>query len=539
MRTRRLRVRLLLVLAFLSLGATLLGGAARANSPDPDRGTAGESTYKNPPSPICSTATSSAANVNTSCEPLRQNETAIAVNPRDPTNMIESSNDYQYRFSTGGSLTLTVYSRAHVTFDGGRTWTEYPIDFSGYTGTGDPSVAFDADGVAYLATLGSANSNNPDVVVSRSSDGGRTWSKPVRVASGSGNLSGTDTFQDHPVLTAWGHGNVLVTWISYLAGPHAVLRTVPMMDSLSRDDGVTWTAPASISGSAGFCSGLSSPTACDQTWGNSPSVSPSGRVLVAFQDTYDYGDGTTNHGRNKYLCVEVDPATGQRIGGPFLIGQAFDGINEQDYPLTPEPRQTLHDSEFRLLSQGNLTADPADPSGKHFAVVWFDDRSAPHPVDPNPYAAITDSDVIVSQTFDGGHTWTPPGAIRLSGDQFMPWAAYDPSGKLRIGFYDRSYDPANHVYGYTLATENAPETLSFSFAPAATALSDPTQGNRFPLGGATVDPSFPYPANFIGDYSGIAVTPGHVVASWTDLRENVCIAGRCGHGQNSYFATMP
>src|SRR5579885_1168505 len=35
-------------------------------------GTAGMSTYKNPPSPICATATSSAPNVNTDCEGTRR-----------------------------------------------------------------------------------------------------------------------------------------------------------------------------------------------------------------------------------------------------------------------------------------------------------------------------------------------------------------------------------------------------------------------------------------------------------------------------------
>ena len=64
----------------------------------------------------------------------------------------------------------------------------------------------------------------------------------------------------------------------------------------------------------------------------------------------------------------------------------------------------------------------------------------------------TNSDVIVSQSF----TAVPRGrttALTLAGDQFMPWGAYDTQGVLRIGTFDRSYDPANHEYGYTLATE--------------------------------------------------------------------------------------
>ena len=74
----------------------------------------GESTYKNPSSPICVTATSSAANVNTDCEGnAPHNETTIAVNPTNPLNMIGSANDYQLRLSPGGGINATAYSRAH------------------------------------------------------------------------------------------------------------------------------------------------------------------------------------------------------------------------------------------------------------------------------------------------------------------------------------------------------------------------------------------------------------------------------------------
>ena len=68
----------------------------------------------------------------------------------------------------------------------------------------------------------------------------------------------------------------------------------------------------------------------------------------------------------------------------------------------------------------------------------------PAPVDP--YAAATNSDVIVSQSFDRGRTWSAPFALRLDGDQFMPWGAFDRGGFLRIGFYDRQYDAANRRY---------------------------------------------------------------------------------------------
>src|SRR5512142_2649968 len=91
---------------------------------------------------ICSTGTSGAANVNTDCSPTvgPHNETSIAVNPANPLNMIGGANDYQLALNPGGHVTESVLSRAHVTFDGGKTWSEYPILFdSAYQATGDPA----------------------------------------------------------------------------------------------------------------------------------------------------------------------------------------------------------------------------------------------------------------------------------------------------------------------------------------------------------------------------------------------------------------
>jgi hypothetical protein len=114
---------------------------------------------------ICTTPTQTAANANTDCETTSvgpHNETSIAVNPTDPLNIIGGANDYQLGLNPGGHVTESILSRAHVTFDGGHTWSMFPIFSSAqYQGTGDPAVAFDADGRAYYATLASASWGRP------------------------------------------------------------------------------------------------------------------------------------------------------------------------------------------------------------------------------------------------------------------------------------------------------------------------------------------------------------------------------------------
>src|SRR5262249_3272942 len=141
-------------------------------------------------------------------------------------------------------------------------------------------------------------------------------------------------------------------------------------------------------------------------------------------------------------------------------------------------------------------------------------------------------------SFNSGQTWSAPSAIAVPNDQFMPWGAYDSSGHLRIGYFDRSYDPSNHSYGYTVATETTPGSLTFTTAQATTTLSNPTSGDRWFA--ATLDPGFPFATSFLGDYSNIAATPdGGVVAYWTDMRNQATFAGRTGQTEDAYFARLP
>ena len=506
-----------------------------------DGGSIDESQYKNPPSPICSTSSSSAANVDTDCENTvaPHNETTIAINPLNGLNQIAGANDYQTRpVGSSGAIQyyVTAFSRAHVTFDGGRTWTTYPIDFDGYDFTSDPAIAFDARGNAYYATVGfvygqGGGQTNPDVLVAQSRDGGETWSTPARVAAGIGSTAGVGVFNDKEYMTAWGDGNAIVTWTRFNQGTRGSYISSPIYDSVTHDGGATWSAPTEISGSSGFCIGGQGGNTCDQDQGSIPVVAADGSIYVTFLNGPSAFINPATQGRDQYLVVKIDPTTGSRIGGPFKVADLVDGFS--DYPTNILGESTYQDSQFRTWASGNIAADPTN--AQHLAVVWSDMRNSTLPAPASPYRAVTNSDVVISQSFDGGVTWSTPVAIATPGDQFMSWGAYDTSGKLRVGYFDRSYDPANHKYGYTLATEQKAGSLKFKFAQLTTALSDPTQGDRW-FSGSTPN----YAADFLGDYSGIATLPsGGVAAVWTDMRNSVCFTTRCGAGENVLYSTAP
>jgi hypothetical protein len=489
-------------------------------------GTPGAAQYKNPPSPICSTAPSSAANVATDCEGTApHNETTVAFNPTNALNVIASANDYQ--LANGGS-NETIFSRAHVSFDGGRSWTTYPVDFKGYVATGDPAVAFDATGRAYFSTLGfgfgqrSPTGRNADILVASSADGGRTWSTPARLANGTGSFGSVGIFNDKEYIAAWGNGNAIVTWSRFNDLQKGGYGGSPIYASVTHDGGKTWTDGVEISGSAAFCASFTA--GCDQDQNSTPVVAADGSIYVSFLTTRD-----NTNGRDAYAVVKVDPATGRRVAGPFKVVDLVDGVT--DYPHSVLGDTTYHDSMFRTWSAGNMTADPTN--ALHLAVSWSDMRNSTLTSD-DPYKTQTNSDVGVAESFNGGLTWTTK-ILAAAGDQFFPWAAFDPAGRLRVGYMDRSYDAANHKYGFTLATETQPGSLTFTTQQVTTALSDPTRANRW-FSGTTMNAAFPNPTSFIGDYNGIAAGPTGIASTWTDLRAQVSFAGRSGFGENAEFA---
>jgi hypothetical protein len=195
--------------------------------------------------------------------------------------------------------------------------------------------------------------------------------------------------------------------------------------------------------------------------------------------------------------------------------------------------QTYQDSQFRSWAVGNIAADPTN--AQHLAVIWSDMRNSTLPAPSDPYTAKTNSDIIVSQSFNAGATWSAPVVLATPNDQFQPWGAYDASGKLRIGYFDRSYDPANHKYGYTLASETTWGSLNFLPSQLTTVLSDPTRDTRW-FSGRTVNQDFPHPTTFLGDYSGIAASPsGGVVALWTDLRLTTTFGTRTGTSEDAFY----
>src|SRR2546421_1552366 len=118
-------------------------------------------------------------------------ETHVAVNPRDPANVVATWID-------GSGITNVVASSQ----DGGRSWTESTVPGLRCTGdpktvlSGDPWLSFGPDGILYMAGGTDVGGSDPaninrfvKVLASRSLDGGGRWS-PAGVVQQAGAFNG-------------------------------------------------------------------------------------------------------------------------------------------------------------------------------------------------------------------------------------------------------------------------------------------------------------------------------------------------------------
>jgi hypothetical protein len=162
-----------------------------------------------------------------------RSESAIAINPRNPDNMVGASKKFIdpaiYLFKLG-----VIY-----TFDGGDTWKESELPMQqGWDGMSDPALAFDDFGNVFL--IGGPVSFNRDKVgtakdltglgmaLYRSKDGGRTWENPIQLSTDKDDDKQWMVCDNHPSSPFY--GNIYGAWGAY----------APLKFARSTDHGNTW-----------------------------------------------------------------------------------------------------------------------------------------------------------------------------------------------------------------------------------------------------------------------------------------------------------
>ncbi len=392
-------------------------------------------------------------NLEYSCFP--QNETSVAINPRNYRNVLTSQNDYRTLSRQGFGASV----------DGGETFYDAelpPLSVPNgdiLDASGDPVSVYDRAGVAYEAAI---NFNRTDdengITVQRSTNGGFTWSRPcvpIQTAPApdeSGRCGGTGdprqpgdgvvTYFDDPDATL--NGNVdfddkewlaagprpagvqpvcftpftrtaracdpdvigvdrlYVTWTRFTSTPPFQGN---IMISFSDDEARSWSPARFIAGSAPFC-GFGAGNLCDVSQFSVPTVhQKTGLLGVAFEN-FNTPD------ENQYLFVRSMDG-GVTFQGPFYITPVFDvnypnsGSDRPD--CTPRGQQggrnVLTNTCFRVNSGGNVIVDKRGDSmtsgfGNDFYMVFSDNRNGTN--------RSSNADVFTFRSTDGGMTWIGP-----------------------------------------------------------------------------------------------------------------------------------
>ena len=173
-------------------------------------------------------------------------EPSLAVSPTDSNNLIAA---WQQDRSYAARGNVVGYST-----DGGRQWNVVVVPGAttctkGQLGVADAWLTFDRAGTAYLESLaGRAGGDGivSSVIVNTSTDGGRSWSAPTRVTTGS-------AYDDKPsIATDPTHaGVVYVVWQRF-RGLNTCKPDCPssIYFSRSQDSALTWSAPRAIAPNA-------------------------------------------------------------------------------------------------------------------------------------------------------------------------------------------------------------------------------------------------------------------------------------------------
>lgn len=440
----------------------------------------------------------------------KQNEPTIAQNPKDPLNLIAGANDEidEPRCSSTGCpfVSNVGQSGVYISHDGGSSWTQFSapsggpntasyngdgslihtlpgfgslasaLGMPGLASDGDPAIAFSAGGTAYYASLAGVRGTNIGdlVTVSRSSDGGSSWSGPVLAT----NKDNPADFNDKEAiwvdksLTSRFANNVYVSWTLFI-GTNG--NAAPIMFSRSTDGGQTFSAPVKLSAS------YNNKTIGGRQ-GSTIRTDPAGNVYVIWES------GVTINGTKTDAQVYAKSTDG---GVTFSNPKVISTVTDIPDPL---PGSSFRNDSFPSADIG--------PDGAVY-VAWADYRSG-------------HGQVLVSSSVNGGSSWSAPiPALDVrSRSTFFPGIAVTPDGS-RVTVAAQALDavptgtapgPGVVFYDSYLATSVG----GAAFSPPikiSTASSDPNGSSTNSLR-----------SQFQGDYNTLITDNQHAWFIWTDAR---------------------
>lgn len=426
-----------------------------------------------------------------------RSESSIAINPRNPYNMVAASKRFtdptKYEFS------LATYT----TFDGGVSWTEAaPLKLqSDWAGVSDPALAWDisqstqdtSNDIVHLVALPFTPDPGPiiGIAVYQSADGGSTWSSPKLIHTSVKPPDREDDKQwavgDSNPFSPY-FGNVYAVWDD---GPGVGDSNLAFARTI--DHGKNWI------GLKGQKAGSDIPGVQD-SGAPEPSVASDGTIYIVWLG---------NNDRDVKFVKSING--GDSFTDPMVVAK---GIIPLSYPYIENTHGWSHfpGATFRM----GTYCTGCTSAGTNLIVAWADYREGI-------------SRVYYRRSTDGGINWEGPssGQPLLTGDDLMsdsdqqdfhPQIIGTPSGEIACAFYEfgpkgRSGFPPvweNSLIDVVIAI-SVDDGQSFSRRLTVTDYPwDPSVGAPLSHG----DPD----VTFIGEYFGLDASSLGFFPLWTDTR---------------------
>ncbi len=490
-----------------------------------------------------------------------QNETAITQDPRNPSHVVGSSNDYR----RGDSSCYAYFS-----LDNGRTWADSTIPHSFTRGAsfsaareywnagGDTSVAFDTRGNAYMScqvfqrgpfVTPGTDASSAVYVYRSTKNAGASWNFPGRPVVEAADLAGTNIvtgtgqaggapFEDKPYITVDNHlgspfqDRVYVAYTEYTSTGTAVIYS-----SFSNDYGEHFSQRVAASGfSHTVCPTSIGPSGnCDNNQFANPFTGPDGAYYIAFQNFN--GNVKAPDNRSQILLVKsVDG--GQTFSAPVKVADFYDLPDCVTYQgkdagvaCVPEKGSSTN-SYFRATNYPSGKVNPTKPDQiaitfGSYINVHSNEANGCVPAGVNPATAgnlytgvktpdACNNDILLSVSNDAGATFTgtatDPRSLQsvtsaprqTTTDQFWQWEDFTNDGKLAVSYYDRQYGN-DEFTGYSDISLSGSQHLTHFGTVRVTDVSNP--------------PPTQFRGTFLGDYSGLSAVTDTAHPLWSDTRD--------------------
>jgi hypothetical protein len=426
-----------------------------------------------------------------------ESEVHAAINPADSANIIVSGiiqdpNDFDNP--------INIPIRRTTNF--GQTWqtssvqfNPNPSPFAFVAGGGDPVIAFDKSGKAYISWLVltldvlSDPPLNLALYASSSTNKGQTWSTPVLIDEGgvaidltSGGLSSGSLVDKQWMDTDRSSGtNEGALYVSYTR--------FNIIDSANIETQIL----------------LKKKPKTGNTFGNSVQINTNSYAFAQFSslDVDEQGEVHVlffagNDPNDLALFHTVSTNGGTAFSPEVKIANAF-------YPKYIDPEANADSipgvAGDRLYPCPHLKAGKA--AGTLFA-TWSARGSTTQNL-PN-------FDVLFSKSTNNGATWSQPEAIfpgtTNNADQFYPALHVNDDGVIGIGYYDRSEAPGTTQTHYVVTYS---DDSGESFRPSQTVSLEPSDFSQI----GALNGGFG-----IGEYTQVVATSNYLIPVWADGRTN-------------------